>query len=101
MQKKHNSIVSVIQKHCENRKTRKQICYSIDSSDSSEKVHAPSPQFFFATSLFFTFSELLTHLTTDVMFSGQRFVILAMFFVERLGVFFVWIVCMIFFDEIA
>ena len=36
--------------------------YSIDSSDSSKKVHATSP-----------------HLTTDVILSGQRFAIPTMF----------------------
>ena len=94
------------QKHRENRKTlpwehhigcqmcrtslsnsTKNFFYSMDSSDSSEKVHATSPQKNHATSFFYflgTFEKCnLTHLTTDVMFSGQRFAILAMFSKHR------------------
>ena len=38
----------------------------------------------------------LTHLTTDVMFSGQRFAIIAMFFIEGVAWFCVWRGCVIF-----
>ena len=73
------------------KRTKKVFFSSSDSSDSidiSEKNHATSPQKNHATSqllflifkIFNTFRKSnLTHWTTDVMFSGQRFVILAMF----------------------
>ena len=58
-------------------------CDSGDSSDSNENNHATFPQkilHFFFLNLISTFGKSnLTHLTTDVMFSGQRFAILAMF----------------------
>ena len=57
-----------------------------DSSESSEKNHAASPQknhapFFFIYFLRNFGKGSLTHLTADVMFSGQRSAILAMFVV--------------------
>ena len=56
------------------------------SSDSSEENHITSTQENHASSHFFKLSlnifgkSNLRHLTTDVMFSGQRFAFLAMFF---------------------
>ena len=87
------------QKHCKNRKTLSweyhigcQMCKIVlsksgDTSDSSEKNHTTSPQKNHAIFFFYFLSTLgkcnLTHLTTDVMFSGQRFAILAMFPIKK------------------
>ena len=59
-----------------------------DSSDGSEKIHATSPQkicnlLLFCFNFFYFLSSfgksISTHLTTNVMFSGQHFAIRAMF----------------------
>ena len=61
--------------------------YISDSSDSMEKNHTISPQKILQGQIFFvsTFGKShFTHLTTNVMSSGQRFVILAMFIMSVL-----------------
>ena len=62
---------------------KKQEKNSSDICDRCGKNHATSPQKNYATSIFLklffiTFGKSKTHLTTNVMFSGQGFAILAM-----------------------
>ena len=55
----------------------------LNSSDSCDNNHETSQQKNHITSFFSIFEKsILTHWTTDMMFSGQRFAILAMFFGE-------------------